>query len=357
MERTQAVERIIAALAPAVGAEIDKTLGEAERKLEEECQSRLEAATREAQTEARQSFAGELARAAQEAGETARRELMVVLEPRIRQQVEEARRDARERAVADMEAIQAVSKPAPVTSPAQPTESADSAEDRDRLQVQLAEWRLLAGAELRMAEADTQLEMLVRFMKLASSFAESIAIYVTRGEALTLWKARGPKTFPSSMSAATVGADHYFRVISARGRTVAAVAAAPKTRGDALDFLAGCLERSIILLGVKLLNPAQSAQSPAAAAGAAIHEDARKTARTLISEIASNHELEVIHGRVKSDIYTRLRGEIEDARRQYLERVPCAIAASRDYFDEELVRGLAENKPALMGAGFPGAGD
>ena len=67
--------------------------------------------------------------------------------------------------------------------------------------------------------------------------------------------------------------------------------------------------------------------------------------------------MDVIHGRVNSDLYQRLQGDIESARRQYLERVPCTIAASRDYFDEELVRSLAENHPALMGAGFPGRED
>jgi hypothetical protein len=201
------------------------------------------------------------------------------------------------------------------------------------------------------------MEMLARFMKLASGFADNLAIYVARAEGLTLWKSRGTKTFPKTISEGAAEADMYVRSVSARGKPVAAIAASPATRQDALEFLTGCLERAIKLLGLKLQNPASTSTDPQSGGSETLHAEAREAARALVSEIASKREMEVINGRVNSDIYQRLQGDIESARRQYLERVPCVIAASRDYFDEELVRSLAENHPSLMGAGFPGSRD
>jgi hypothetical protein len=346
MERTQAVERLIAALAPAISAEVERTLEEAQQKLELEYETRLRSAILTAETEARRSIEHDIQRAAHDAGETARREVMIALEAQIRRQIEEARKEARERAQADMEAIN------------RRTDSASTAEieslvkERDRLASQLAEWRLLAGAEVRLTEADSQMEMLVRFLKLASGFGESIAVYIAKADGLALWKSRGEGVYPPTISQETAATDMYFRPIIARGKPVAAIAAAPVFRRDALDFLTTCLERSIALLGLKLQNPAAVPAPPAKAIEA--HEEAREAARALVTEIATTREMDLIEGRVNSDIYQRLHDDIETARRLYQERVPCGIAVSRDYFDEELVKALTENHPSLMGAGYPG---
>ncbi|HEX5000678.1 MAG TPA: hypothetical protein VFY29_20815 [Terriglobia bacterium] len=353
MERTQTIERLMAALAPTVHAEVERTLEEAQKRLELEFESRLEEVRLEAAAQTRQMMAGEVAQARAEGAETARREIAMAMEPRIRTLVEEARREARERMRADLEAT--ASQNAPQTAVDSTMEREQLIQERARLAEQLAEWRVLAGAELRLVEAGSQMEMLARFLKLAAGFAQSVAIYVARPEGLKLWKARGLAKFPPAISPQSAGT-LYFCPIMTRGRPVAAIAAAPTFRRDALDFLAASLERSITMLGLKLQDP------PATAAGRAeatdpVHADAREAARTLVSEIKSNREQDVLEGRVNADLYRRLQADIEAARGRYLERVPLGIAASRDYFDEALIRELAQDRPALMGAGYNGSPD
>jgi hypothetical protein len=160
----------------------------------------------------------------------------------------------------------------------------------------------------------------------------------------------------------------YFRPLLVMGKTVAAVAAAPTFRRDILDFLAACLERSVALLGMKLRRPGpplphtapENAPSAHAKASSdtvdeALHEEARQAARSLIADIKLYCEQEVRDGRVNGDLYRRLRNEIENGRRQYRERIAAAVLEARDYFHEELVRVLAEDDLACLGADYPGA--
>lgn len=76
---------------------------------------------------------------------------------------------------------------------------------------------------------------------------------------------------------------------------------------------------------------------------------ARRYARLLVSEIKLYNEAAVQIGRQKRDLLSRLRPEIERARRLYEERVPPAVAARATYFQQELVQTLADGDPALLG--------
>lgn len=80
-----------------------------------------------------------------------------------------------------------------------------------------------------------------------------------------------------------------------------------------------------------------------------LHEDAKRFARLLISEIKLYNEAQVSAGREKKDLYDRLKDDIERSRRMYQERVPQHIHTSTDYFYEELVRTLANGDPSLLG--------
>lgn len=76
---------------------------------------------------------------------------------------------------------------------------------------------------------------------------------------------------------------------------------------------------------------------------------ARRYARLLVSEIKLYNEAAVKLGRQKRDLLTRLRPEIERARRLYEERVPRSVTARGTYFYQELVQTLADGDLALLG--------
>jgi F0F1-type ATP synthase membrane subunit b/b' len=76
---------------------------------------------------------------------------------------------------------------------------------------------------------------------------------------------------------------------------------------------------------------------------------ARRYARLLLSEIRMYHEPLVDAGRRSRDLRTRLRGEIDRARRLYEARVAPAIREQSDFFEQELVRTLADGDRSLLG--------
>lgn len=73
----------------------------------------------------------------------------------------------------------------------------------------------------------------------------------------------------------------------------------------------------------------------------ALHEEARRLARLLVSDIKLYNEEQVEEGRRNRDIYERLKDEIDRSREMYEERVEIRILRKTDYFYEELVRILA----------------
>lgn len=86
-----------------------------------------------------------------------------------------------------------------------------------------------------------------------------------------------------------------------------------------------------------------------------LHHDARRFARLLVSEIKLYNEQKVSEGRNQSDIYDRLREDIDRSRQMYDKRVAPPVAARHDYFHQELVNTLAEGDPAKLGGSYPGA--
>lgn len=86
-----------------------------------------------------------------------------------------------------------------------------------------------------------------------------------------------------------------------------------------------------------------------------LHNDARRFARLLVSEIKLYNEPKVKEGRSRNDIYDRLREDIDRSRQMYDKRVAPPVAARHDYFHQELVNTLAEGDSAKLGASYPGA--
>lgn len=86
-----------------------------------------------------------------------------------------------------------------------------------------------------------------------------------------------------------------------------------------------------------------------------MHNDARRFARLLVSEIKLYNEKKVLEGRQASDLYGRLKEAIDRSREMYDKRVQPPVAAKFDYFHYELVNSLAEGDAGKFGAGYPGA--
>ena len=105
--------------------------------------------------------------------------------------------------------------------------------------------------------------------------------------------------------------------------------------------------------------PAAPSFPPAAPAPAAralapedqkAHDDAKRFARLVVSEIKLYNEAKVAEGRRTKDIYERLKEDIERGRQMYHDRVPAAVRDATDYFHDELVRILAGGDAGALGA-------
>ena len=86
-----------------------------------------------------------------------------------------------------------------------------------------------------------------------------------------------------------------------------------------------------------------------------LHNDARRFARLLVSEIKLYNEQKVKEGREAQDLYERLREAIDRSRDMYDKRVQPPVAAKFDYFHYELVSSLAEGEETKLGGNYPGA--
>jgi hypothetical protein len=88
--------------------------------------------------------------------------------------------------------------------------------------------------------------------------------------------------------------------------------------------------------------PSVEAEKPSGAD----HEDAKRFARLLVSEIKLYNEAKVEEGRKNKDIYNQLKDDIERSRKLYSERYP---GAPPGFFSDELVRVLAGGDEGALG--------
>jgi predicted ATP-binding protein involved in virulence len=83
------------------------------------------------------------------------------------------------------------------------------------------------------------------------------------------------------------------------------------------------------------------------------HNDARRFARLLVSELKLYNERKVKDGLNEGDIYGRLRDEIDRSRQMYDKRVAPQVTAKNDYFQEELIETVAKGDPSKLGPHYP----
>ena len=119
---------------------------------------------------------------------------------------------------------------------------------------------------------------------------------------------------------------------------------------DALEILTRYAARGIeALTAFKVARSLTAAAStPAAAADEDEEAAARRYARLLVSEIRLYHEDSVAAGRRDRDLSIRLGGEISRARALYDQRIPPHVRRRAAYFDDELVRTLADGDSSLL---------
>ena len=79
------------------------------------------------------------------------------------------------------------------------------------------------------------------------------------------------------------------------------------------------------------------------------HEDAKRFARLVVSEIKLYNEAKVNEGRRHKDIYERLKEDIERGRQMYADRVAAHVRDNTNYFYDELVRILAGGDQSALG--------
>ncbi len=83
------------------------------------------------------------------------------------------------------------------------------------------------------------------------------------------------------------------------------------------------------------------------------HEEAMRFARLLVSEIKLYNEAKVQQGRTNNGIYNLMRDDIERSRQLYKERVPEPVRSATNYFNDELIRILADGNASAMGQSLP----
>jgi hypothetical protein len=122
---------------------------------------------------------------------------------------------------------------------------------------------------------------------------------------------------------------------------------------SALEMLASHAARALEAVNAfrtaQLMSDAAGAPKPPGSPASSEGEHAaRRYARLLVSEIKLYHGAEVAAGRRERDLTTRLGGEITRARALYDQRASAHGPGTANYFEEELVRTLADGDASLL---------
>jgi hypothetical protein len=268
---------------------------------------------------------------------------------------------------------------------------------------------ILNAAMASIQEAPGQAEILRLLLEGEAHFAGRVALFVVRGGTVNGWQGTGfqDNEFVKNISLST-SAGLLARAIQSRvpagGPTgqfdpgfMACVAPPGEDKclvlplvvkekvaallyADAGTAPGGILDASALtaltrwaalwleLSALRKNGPGEEAQPPSAVAVTAggagvaaapaveeteLHKKARRFAKLLVEEIKLYNQPKVIEGKHNRDLYDRLKEDIEKSRATYEKRYGETPAASAGYFNQELVRVLADNDVSLMGASFP----
>jgi hypothetical protein len=82
------------------------------------------------------------------------------------------------------------------------------------------------------------------------------------------------------------------------------------------------------------------------------HRKAQRFAKLLVDEIKLYNQAKVTEGRRNKNLYDVLKEDIDKSRGTFQKRYGNTVAASVDYFHQELMRSLAEDNITIMGTNF-----
>jgi len=222
-------------------------------------------------------------------------------------------------------------------------------------------------------------EILDTLMTVASWDASGVTIWLVRGGKLHRWQATGAdgEGTPAVLaltaggviaqaagSNATARDEHVLAIpIAISGHVVAVFSANRQSRTDSQELLVRYAAKGLEALTA--FKTARALTQPPAASVTDVSQvvadkargeednSARRYARLLVSEIKLYHEPAVADGRRDRDLATRLGGEIARARVMYEQRVPSHVRVRADYFQDELVRTLADGDASLLAVRSP----
>jgi hypothetical protein len=112
---------------------------------------------------------------------------------------------------------------------------------------------------------------------------------------------------------------------------------------------ARCLEGITAIRTAQLLTNTRPLDRASPSTPADDDSAARRYAKLLVSEIKLYHEAVVDQGRRSRDLRRRLGSEIARARDLYEARVAPAVRTHGDFFEQELIRTLADGDVTLLG--------
>lgn len=100
-------------------------------------------------------------------------------------------------------------------------------------------------------------------------------------------------------------------------------------------------------------KPKAAPAEPLSAEDEEVHKRARRFAKLLVDEIKLYNQGKVAEGRQHRDLYDRLKEDIEKSRASYEKRYGNTSAAGANYFNQEVIRILADNDASVLGSNFP----
>jgi hypothetical protein len=135
-----------------------------------------------------------------------------------------------------------------------------------------------------------------------------------------------------------------------------ATSTSPDESSSTIMFNPGAVAQVRAAAAAAAATPARPATGAHPAAPAVLtpeaqkaHEDAKRFARLVVSEIKLYNETKVNEGRRAKDLYERLKEDVERGRQMYMDRVAAPIRETTNYFYDELVRILAGGDPSALG--------
>ena len=152
----------------------------------------------------------------------------------------------------------------------------------------------------------------------------------------------------------------WLEVLAMRKAGVVTTASSPEAAAQAVESAAmltptpapGSIRVPEAVMAAAAAAPAPSGPATIAPGDEEVHKKAKRFAKLLVDEIKLYNQGKVNEGRQNRDLYDRLKEDIEKSKATYDKRYGSTPASSANYFNDEIVRVLADNDAALMGGNF-----